>query len=144
MAFEDDQDFRRFLSKFEPNVQEIALGMREFVWRRYPQSNELIYDKKNGLSVGWGFTDKAGDIFVSFACYSKHVNFGFHHGNLLTDPQKMLSGSGSQYRHIKVSRWAEFPSAAMEGFAQAAWLNVHGMLNPTAKLIQGVTIVKSI
>ncbi len=143
MAFEDDQDFRRFLSKFEPNVQEIALGMREFVWHRYPESNELIYDKKNGLSVGWGFTDKAGDIFVSFACYSKHVNFGFHHGNLLHDPGDILQGSGSQYRHVKVASLEDFPWDVMEAFMQAAWINVHAMLKPTAKLLHGQTILKS-
>lgn len=144
MALHDNQDFLPMLDKFPGHVREIAIGLREFIWECHPESNELIYGKKNGLAVGWGFTDKASDIFVSFACYPNHVNFGFQHGNLLDDPKGLLTGSGSQYRHIKVVRLADFPFAEMEAFMQASWVNVHAMLKPKAKLLHGATILKSV
>jgi hypothetical protein len=143
MAVENAEVFLQLLAAFPENVRETAVWLRELIWQRYPESNELIYGKSRGLAVGWGFTDKAGDIFVSFACYTKHVNLGFHHSNLLDDPRGLLEGSGNQYRHFKVGRIEDFPQAYMEALMDAAWMNVHSALKPKAKLSQGLTIVKS-
>jgi hypothetical protein len=143
MALQDTQDFTPMLAHFPKDVQATAIWLRTWIWEQFPESNELIYEKPRALAIGWGFTDKQTDIFVSFAAYSKHVNLGFHHGHLLHDPRGLLTGSGNLYRHYKMRSIADFPKAYMEQLIQESWMNAHGRIKPGTKLIQGQTIVKS-
>ena len=144
MALGDDTTFLQLLEPFPQQVRDTAVWLREWIWTRYPESNELIYGKNKGLAVGWGFTETASDIFASFACYAQHVNLGFHNGHLLDDSKGMLQGSGNRYRHYRLGRIDDFPRPYMEALMDAAWMNAHAALKPKAKLIQGQTIVKSL
>jgi hypothetical protein len=142
MAHQDTHLILPMLPRFPQHVQETIIWLRNFIWERYPESNELIYEKANAIAVGWGHTDKAGDIFVSFAAYTKHVNLGFHHGHLLQDPNGLLEGEGKQYRYFRMGIIADFPLEYMTQLMDASWMNAQAALKPKAKLTHGQTIVK--
>src|ERR1700710_1734665 len=109
MPKSDTTQLIQFLSPFNPEIQELALWLRDHIWDQYPHTNELIYDNYNALAVGWSPTEKQSDIFCSFAVYgNKDVHFGFYWGSQIPDPEKMLLGKGTQYRYIKVSSKADF------------------------------------
>jgi hypothetical protein len=144
MALEDTHELKPMLAVFAPEVQDTAWWIREFIWERFPTSNELIYDNYNALAIGWGLTDRLADVFVSFAVYGGGVNLGFNRGNELSDPQGLLKGGGSYYRHYRLGRQADFPSAYMEGLMHDAWMNAQSRLKPTAKPAEGLTMVKSV
>jgi hypothetical protein len=137
-------DLSKFLLPFPDEVKAAALGLREFVWDLYPDTNELIYDNYNALALGWSLTDKAGDVFCSIAIYSGHVNFGFNRGSEIDDPQKILVGNGSLYRYISVKDKADFPEEDILQLLQSAYENAASRLKPTKKVFKGQTIVKSI
>src|SRR5947207_15809563 len=112
MAIDDTNSLKKFLSVFPADLQQTALWLRTFVWKLYPQCNELIYDNYNALAFGWSPTEKQGDLFCSVAVYgNKDVHFGFYWGSQIADPEKMLLGNGKQYRYIKVNSPADFPEA---------------------------------
>ena len=142
MALQDTHEFNSMLARFPQHVQETIIYLRTLIWERYPESNELIYEKANAIAIGWGFTDKAGDIFVSFAAYTKHVNLGFHNGHLLQDPKGLLEGEGKLYRYFRMGAIADFPLEYMTTMMDAAWMNAQAALKPKAKLISGQTIIK--
>ncbi len=130
------------LTRYPQHVQDTAIWLRTLIWNRFPESNELIYEKANAIAIGWSFTDKSGDIFVSFAAYTKHVNLGFHHGNLLHDPAAMLKGDGNQYRHYRMGKIDDFPLQYMVTLMDESWMNAQAALKPKSKLISGQTIIK--
>lgn len=144
MAKEDITDLAKFLQPFPENVKETAWWLRTFLWHLFPSCNELIYDNYNAVAVGFGPTEKVGDVFCSFAVYSKHVNFGFNRGSEISDPDKILKGSGSLYRHVTVMDKNDFPKAYMKKLLKEAFANAMARLKQDAVLTKGKTITKSI
>jgi hypothetical protein len=141
------KELLKFMKPYSKDVQEIALGLREFVWDIYPNTNELIYDNYNTVAFGWSLTDKLGDTFCSIALSSKdYCHFGFFRGADLPDPDKILLGKGNQYRYIKVSDLKEFPKAKIKKLLKFAHTNaVVRMKERNEKVnMKGKTIVKSI
>ncbi len=142
MALGDIKDIIRFLKPYEKDIQETAFWLREFIWKEYPDCNELIYDNYNAVAVGFSPTDKMGDIFVSFAVYGAGVNLGFNRGSEIQDTKKLLKGSGSLYRHIRVNP-DDFPKTYIVKLMADAYSNAV-MRQKKDISLQGETIVKSI
>jgi hypothetical protein len=144
MPKESVKDLMKFLKPFPPNIKEIALWLRDFVWDLYPESNELIYDNYNALAFGWSTTDKAGDVFCSVAVYGGGVNFGFNRGSEISDPKGILLGEGSHYRRIRVAHIKEFPKAYIKKLLKEAYANSLTWLKEKKRPVKGATITKSV
>lgn len=104
MSKEQTKELLTFLEPFGHDITDLVMWLRDFAWDLYPQANELIYDNYNAVAFGWLPTDRVGHTFCSIAAgrSSKNVHFGFHWGNELLDPDKILLGEGNQYRYILV------------------------------------------
>lgn len=146
MAKEDAADLLRFLDPYPTLVQQDVLWLRDFVWDRYPISNELIYDNYNALSFGWSPTDRAGHVFCSISVWRLNhaIHFGFYWGSQIADPQHMLIGQGAQYRYILVKSIADFPAAYMEQLLTDAYGNSLAKVKDKKQLKEGLTITKAI
>ena len=145
MSIEHTKDLLKFLKPFSDENRELALWLREFVWKKYPNSNELIYDNYNALAFGWSTSDRLGDTFCSVAVFGKeYVHFGFYWGNQIADPEKKLEGKGNQYRYIKVYNKKDFPKAYISKLVKEAYANSLGKLKTGKQTIKGQTITKSI
>lgn len=70
MAKGDVQDLRKFLEPFDDKIAETALWLRDFVWERYPECIELIYDGPAALAFGWTPSGRTSDTFVTIAIYT--------------------------------------------------------------------------
>jgi hypothetical protein len=144
MSKSETTQLLQFLSPFNPEIQQLALWLRDYVWDHYPHCNELIYDNYNALAFGWSPTETLGDTFCSVAVYgNKDVHFGFYWGSQLPDPQKLLLGAGAQYRYIKLNSIADFPEPYMNRLIAEAYAYSMSKLKPKAVLVEGKTIVKS-
>jgi hypothetical protein len=145
MPKSETADLLTFLLPFDKHIVELALWLREFVWDRYPQCNELIYDNYNAVAFGWSPTEKLGDTFCSVAVYNnKDVHFGFYWGSKIADPENMLLGKGSQYRYIKISSITAFPQQYITQLVADAYAYSLSQLKKGAVSSEGKTIVKSI
>jgi len=132
----------KFLEPFPKEVQENALWLRDFVWKLYPNTNELIYDNYNALAIGWSPTDSAGDAFCSIAVYSKYVNFGFNRGSEINDNEKKLKGKGNLYRYIRVQDKDEFPKTYIKKLLKEAYVNSMARLKKGKPVLKRQIIVK--
>lgn len=101
---------KKFMSAYDPNIQDIALYLRNFILENVPESNELIWDNYNALAIAYSKSEDLSDAFCHIALYSKHVNFGFNRGAELSTSAIKLNGSGKLIRHIKVPEIASFPA----------------------------------
>jgi hypothetical protein len=146
MGIDQSKDLLKFLSPFDEAVRERALWLREFVWRLYPQTNELIYDNYNAVAFGWSPTDRAGHTFCSIAVgrSSGNVHFGFYWGSEIADPRGLLLGNGNQYRYILVTNTKEFPKTYVKQLLKDAYANSLAKVKDNKQLMEGKTIVKSL
>ncbi len=135
-------DLTKFLKAYPPELRDVALKARNFLWDRYPDSNELLFDSYNALSIGYSLTDKIADVFISVAVYSDHVNIGFHRGSELEDPKGKLNGTGKLFRHVRVRDEIFDDQEILDLMDQANIHALYKMKSPPSDV--GRTITKSV
>ncbi|HSU29208.1 MAG TPA: hypothetical protein VLJ68_12565 [Chitinophagaceae bacterium] len=146
MSKEQIKDLLKFLKPFGPEITELVMWLRDFVWDAYPKTNELIYDNYNALAFGWSPTERMGHTFCSIAAgrSSHNVHFGFYRGNELSDPKKILLGKGNQYRYILVKDKKTFPKAYISSLVKQAYANSLAKVKDKTEICSGLTIVKAV
>jgi hypothetical protein len=91
-----------FIDRYSPEVAADARRALAFLARRLPTAKRLVYDNYNALVVGFGTSEKVGDIILSIALYPRYVTLFFVRGVDLPDPDGLLEGSGSQVRGVRL------------------------------------------
>ena len=81
---------------------------------RLPGCDAMVYDNYNFLAVGFSPDGKAGHAFLSIAQAPRWATLFFLFGIDLDDPARLLSGSGSQVRSVRlaVASGLELPTVA--------------------------------
>ena len=93
---------RGFLAKFTPAVARQTRAARRAMRARLPHAVEFVYDNYNALVFGYGPNERPSDALLSLAVMPRWVTLCFLRGAVLSDPRKILRGSGNQVRHIQL------------------------------------------
>ena len=88
--------------------------------KRLPTALELVYDNYNFLAIGYSSTERASDCVMSLACGANGVSLSFYYGATLPDPHKLLLGSGSQNRFIRLPSAATLNLPEVQALIRAA------------------------
>jgi hypothetical protein len=99
---EAEKQLRGFIAKFEPKHQTLIRAVRKALRKRFPTAFELVYDNYNFFVIGYGPTQRPSEIILSMAAAANGVNLFFARGASFPDPRKVLLGSGSQVRFIRI------------------------------------------
>jgi hypothetical protein len=97
-----ESQLKGFSAKFEPKHQKLIRSVRKALRKRFPTAYELVYDNYNFFVIGYSPTERASDAIVSVAAGANGLNLCFIHGAALPDPKKILLGSGSQTRFLRL------------------------------------------
>ena len=97
-----EEQIKSFIDKFEPKNQALIRGLRKVLRKRFPTANELVWDNYNFFVIGYSATERPSDSIVSIAAAANGVGLAFYRGATLPDPHKILLGSGSQNRFIRL------------------------------------------
>ena len=130
-----------FIAKFDPKVARLIRSTRAAVRKRFPTAVELVYDNYNFFVMGFCTTERASDCIVSLAANAKGVGLCFYWGATLSDPHKILLGSGNQTRFIRLKSAATLARQEVEDLLKAAVAQAKSPLPETGR---GTTIIKSI
>ncbi len=93
--------FEEVISQFEKLIAEISKKLRDLIAKNYPGVIEVVWKQQKIIGYGIG-PKKMSEHFTYIAPFKKHVNLGFYYGSELTDPQKLLGGTGKKLRHVKI------------------------------------------
>src|SRR3954452_8156473 len=91
-----------FIDKFTPEVAALTRALLAKARTRIPGATIMVYDNYNALAIGFGPNDKAGQAILSLAVMPRWVTLCFLWGVHLSDPDKVLNGSGSRVRHVRL------------------------------------------
>ncbi len=97
-----ERQLKKFIEKFEPKHQALIRSVRKALRNRMPTANELVWDNYNFFVIGYSPTERPSDSIVSIAAAANGVGLAFYRGATLPDPHKVLLGSGSQNRFVRL------------------------------------------
>ena len=130
-----------FIDKFTPEVAALTRNLIEKMKRRVPGATIMVYDNYNALAIGFGPTDKAGQAVLSLAVMPRWVTLCFLHGVGLPDPHRILNGSGSRVRHVRLHTPEAFDDPQVQDLIEAALDRSKPPIDPAA---EQELIIKSI
>jgi hypothetical protein len=132
---------KSFIAKFEPKHQTLIRAVRRALRKRFPTAHELVYDNYNFFVIGYSATDRASDSIVSVAAGANGLGLCFVYGASLPDPKKILLGSGSQTRFIRLESVKVLARPDVEALIGAAIARAKTPLRASGR---GNLIIKSI
>ena len=109
-----------FLAAYDADVGRLFLAARRAVLDAAPDANELIYDAYNAVSAAYTFSERLKEAFCHVAAYPRYVNLGFNRGVDLPDPERLLCGSGTSIRHVRIGAVRDLETAGVQALLAAA------------------------
>ena len=132
---------KSFLAKFDPAMAKLIHACRSAMRKRFPTANELVYDNYNFFVIGYCPTEVPSDCRISLAANSKGVHLNFLDGSKLPDPHKLLQGSGSLNRFLRLENAAALNKPEGNALFAAAEAQTHPAF---AKSGAGKLIIRSV
>jgi hypothetical protein len=119
-AASGEQHLASFIKKFDSKNAALIRSVRKVLRKRLPTANELVYDNYNFFVIGYCSTERPSDCILSIAAGANGVGLSFYYGATLPDPRKLLLGSGSQNRFIRIESVSTLTRPEVEELIAAA------------------------
>ena len=140
-AAASEQQLAGFIDKFDSKNAALIRSVRKLMRKRLPSANELVYDNYNFFVIGYCSTERPSDCIISIAAAANGVGLSFYRGASLPDPHKLLLGSGSQNRFIRIESVAMFKRPEVVRLIAAAVAQAE---NPLPASGRGKLVIRSI
>ncbi len=114
-----DPQLLGFLGAYDRTIADLALGLREIILEEVPDASESVY-QVYVIAIWFGFSGKTKDMFCYITTNAKHVNLGFPRGSTLSDPNRVLEGSGKAMRHIKFASLRDLERSFVRRYIHAS------------------------
>ncbi|MCP3917174.1 MAG: DUF1801 domain-containing protein [bacterium] len=110
----DAPTFEKLFEESSPEVRRVARELRDLVRATLPNAEETIYP-------GWRIAlYKVRSEVCGIQPAGDRCNFYITKGTEVSDPDKLLEGTGKGIRHVKVYATAEVPVPALRRLLRAA------------------------
>lgn len=140
-AASPERQLKTFIEKFDAPDQRRIRAVRAALRKRLPTAHELVWDNYNFFVIGYSPTERPTDSIVSIAARAGGVGLCFIQGAKLPDPQKLLQGSGSQTRFIRLESASRLNDRGVEALLKAAVARAKVSLPATGR---GRLIIRSV
>jgi len=120
---------RRAIAKYSPDVRALARELLAKLRVRFPGATEMVYDNY-ALTIAFSPTDKPSHAVIGITLYPRWINLGFMEGALLDDPEHVLVGTGSQFRHVRLAASSDLDAPALSALIDQAVANGDARFDP--------------
>jgi Domain of unknown function (DU1801) len=120
-----------FIAKFNPEIAELAWESFAKLRKRLAGAVIFVYDNSYALVMGFGPTERPSEAILSIVVYPRWVTLCFLYGVNLTDPNKLLNGSGKQVRHIRLENAKTLDKPVVKALISEAVANASQPFMPT-------------
>lgn len=114
-----EAQLRSYIARLDPKKQKLVRAVRAALRKRLPTANELAYDYKRFFVLGYSPTERGIDAIVALAARDTGISLYFSQGPKLSDPKRLLQGSGKQTRFIQVEAASQLALADVKAFMAA-------------------------
>ena len=137
----EEQELAGFIAKFDSKHAALIRAMRRALRRRLPAAHELVYDNYNFFVIGYCSSERPSDCILSIAAGANGVGLSFYYGATLADPHRLLLGSGSQNRFLRIESAQTLLRPEVEDLIAAA---IEQAQRPLPEKGRGRLIIRSI
>lgn len=95
-----DSELESLIEKLEPKHQSLFRSLRSALRKRLPTANELVYDYKDSLVIGYSASERGIEAVLALSARADGVRLYFNRA--IPDPKKLLKGTGKMARYISV------------------------------------------
>jgi hypothetical protein len=106
------------LAAFDPEVRNLVLATRGFVFQMFPDITEQVDAK--GRIIGYGYGPKYTDMVCSMMPAKIGVTLGIAYAMELPDPEKLLEGTGKVHRHVKLKSKSDLEASGLKSLFKTA------------------------
>lgn len=110
-----DDLFRLSSEPLRPVVERL----RQVILEIHPEACEVVRLGDRAATYGCG-PRKMIDGYAYILPYRSWVNLGFYRGTSLTDPEKLLEGTGVRMRHVKMRTVEDVERPGVRGLIREA------------------------
>ena len=100
------------LSAYPPNVQEVALGLRELILAAVPDANEMV--DAPARVIGYGYGDGYKGMICTIILSKAGVKLGIVGGASLPDPNGLMEGAGKRHRYVVLNAPADLKKPGLK------------------------------
>ena len=93
--------FGDILALADAGLRPICVALRKSILSVHKGAFEIAWPRLGIASFGIG-PKKMTEHYAYIGVQKSHVNLGFYHGTVLSDPSALLEGSGKNLRHVKI------------------------------------------
>lgn len=111
---------RRLINAFDPTQQRLIAATRRFLRKRLPTAHEVVYEYKDALVISYSPSGRGYEGVFAIHASADVVKLYFNQGKGLTDPAKLLRGSGKQTRWITLEGPRTLSRPEVEGLIDEA------------------------
>jgi hypothetical protein len=115
---ESKADFDKLISKYNPSVRALTKKTRALVLDIFPEANEKTYFSWS--NTWYGSSAKTSDAVFSVSPMKTYVQLYFLRGTELSDPAKLLEGTGKKLRHVNINDAADLKRPALRQLMKRA------------------------
>ena len=137
----EEQQLAGFIAKFDSKHAALIHALRRALRRRLPAAHELVCDNYNFFVIGHCSSERPSDCIVSIAAGANGVGLSFYYGATLADPHRLLLGSGSQNRFLRIESAQTLLRPEVEDLIAAA---IEQAQRPLPEKGRGRLIIRSI
>ena len=137
----EEQQLASFIAKFDSKHAALIRAVRRALRRRLPAAHELVYDNYNFFVIGYCSSERPSDCILSIAAGANGVGLSFYYGATLADPHRLLLGSGSQNRFLRIESAQTLLRPEVEDLIAAA---IEQAQRPLPEKGRGRLIIRSI
>jgi len=128
------RQLQRFIAKYSPTVAADGRAALAIVRWLVPGAVELVYDNFNFLVVGFCPSDRASDGVLSVVFTPRWITLCFlQNGPSLSDPQKLLRGSGTRVRSLRLESARDLNSTAIRRLIAQALVRARVPIDPRGR-----------
>jgi len=101
-----------FLSNYSPEISTLAASLRRFLLKNLTGIREQLDIKAKIIAFGYGagYKDNICNILLS----KSGVKLGLNKGAELSDPAKLLTGSGKVHKYAEIKSERDIKSSALK------------------------------
>lgn len=97
-----EAELRALIAKFAPEHVRLVSAMRRSLRKRLPSSHELVYEYRDCFVISFSPNERGYEGVLAIRASADGVKLYFNRGKELSDPAKLLQGSGNQARSMNV------------------------------------------
>jgi len=123
-----------FMARYHPDIVKLARSALLIMRKRLPGTVEMVYDNYNALVIGFSPNERPSDAIFSIALYPRWVNVFFLQGATeLADPERLLRGSGSRVRSIRLTSSQDLDTPAVRALMAQAIARADPPIDPKGR-----------